>query len=188
MPFKFERMDIPDLVLIKAHTFSDDRGYFLETYKYSEFAENGINDNFLQDNFSHSTHGVLRGLHFQKEPHAQAKLVKVLRGAIFDVAVDIRPNSPTFGQWVGLKLTGQEHQMLYIPEGFAHGFCVISDEVDFVYKVSSEFAPDFDGGISWNDPEIGIKWPIETPQLSPKDAKLPVLADLEKNFLDPGEN
>ena len=101
MPFKFEHLDIPDLMLITAQTFSDDRGYFLETYKHSEFADNGIDVNFLQDNFSHSTHGVLRGLHFQKEPNAQAKLVKVLRGAIFDVAVDIRTKSPTYGQWVG---------------------------------------------------------------------------------------
>ena len=183
MPFKFEHLDIPDLMLITAQTFSDDRGYFLETYKHSEFADNGIDVNFLQDNFSHSTHGVLRGLHFQKEPNAQAKLVKVLRGAIFDVAVDIRTKSPTYGKWVGLNLTDGEHQMFYIPEGFAHGFCVLSDEVDFVYKVSSEFAPDFDFGISWNDSEIGIKWPIEAPQLSFKDANLPSLSDLGNDVL-----
>ncbi len=188
MPFKFEHLEIPDLVLITAHTFADDRGYFLETYKHSEFAENGINTSFVQDNFSHSTHGVLRGLHFQTEPYAQAKLVKVLRGAIFDVAVDIRPKSPTYGQWLGLELTDQEHQMFYIPEGFAHGFCVISDEVDFIYKVSSEFAPDFDAGIRWDDSEIGIKWPIETPLLSSKDANLPRIVDLEKPSFPRGEN
>tara|TARA_B100000886_G_scaffold302649_1_gene232812 strand:+ start:46 stop:591 length:546 start_codon:yes stop_codon:yes gene_type:complete len=181
MPFDFKRLNISDLVLITPRAFQDARGYFMETYKRSEFVDNGLDDAFVQDNFSHSVRGVLRGLHFQKAPEAQAKLVKVVRGAIFDVAVDIRRDSPTFGQWQGVSLTEENGHMFYIPAGFAHGFCVLSEEVDFTYKVSAEYAPALDRGVRWNDPAIGIDWPMETPLLSEKDEALPLLetADLD---------
>jgi len=148
----------------------------METYKKSAFAANGITDDFVQDNFSHSIGGVVRGLHYQKSPHAQAKLVSVISGEIFDVAVDIRQGSPTFGQWAGVSLSAENKNMLYIPAGFAHGFCVISEEVDFTYKVSAEYAPDLDRGLLWSDPDIGISWPISKPILSEKDMQLPKLA------------
>ena len=181
MPFDFKRLDIPDLVLITPRAFQDARGYFMETYKRSEFVDNGLDDDFVQDNFSHSERGVLRGLHFQKAPEAQAKLVKVVRGAIFDVAVDIRRDSPTFGQWQGVSLTGENGQMFYVPAGFAHGFCGLSEEVDFTYKVSAEYAPTLDRGVRWDDPAIGINWPVEIPLLSEKDEVLPLLeaADID---------
>ena len=183
MPFKFEHLQIPDLVLITAHSFADNRGYFLETYKHSEFAENGINANFLQDNFSHSTHGVLRGLHFQTGPYAQAKLVKVLRGAIFDVAVDIRPKSPTYGQWVGLELTDQEHQMFYIPEGFAHGFYVESNSAVFNYKCTESYHPDDEYGINWNDSELNLGLVGKELLVSEKDQLLPKLKNIDQKLL-----
>ncbi|MCI0494987.1 dTDP-4-dehydrorhamnose 3,5-epimerase, partial [candidate division KSB1 bacterium] len=155
MPFKFQRLKIPDVILIEPKVHTDSRGFFLETYKRSEFINNGILEKFVQDNFSHSSRGTLRGLHFQKPPKAQAKLVMVLQGEVFDVAVDIRKNSPTYSQWVGLTLSDKKAQMLYIPVGFAHGFCVLSDQADFIYKVSDEYSPELDSGIRWNDPDIG---------------------------------
>lgn len=177
MPFRFQRLEIPDVILITPKVYSDPRGFFVETYKKSEFFENDITEEFVQDNWSHSGRGTLRGLHFQQQPKAQAKLVMVLKGEVFDVAVDIRNGSPTFGQWVGLTLTEKKAQMLYIPAGFAHGFCVLSDEADFVYKVSDEYSRKLDSGIRWNDPDIGIDWPISDPLLSEKDLALPLLKD-----------
>jgi len=182
MPFTFQQLAIPDLILIEARRFRDDRGFFLETYKQSAFAAHGIDVPFVQDNYSQSVHRVLRGLHYQKIPQAQSKLVQVLRGEVFDVAVDIRVGSPTYGQWVGMHLSGDRFQLLYIPAGFAHGFCVLSDEADFLYKVSAEYAPELDAGIVWNDPDIGIEWPIADPIVSPKDAKLPSLREAEGSF------
>lgn len=183
MPFIFQRLQIPDVILIEPKAHRDPRGFFLETYKQTEFFGNGITDRFVQDNWSHSSRGTLRGLHFQQPPKAQAKLVMVLKGEVFDVAVDIRKNSPTYGQWVGEILSEQKPQMLYIPVGFAHGFCVLSEEADFIYKVSDEYSRELDRGVRWNDPDIGINWPISNPLLSEKDMLLPLLKDANINGL-----
>ena len=183
MPFQFHRLEIPDVILIEARHFADDRGLFLETYKRSEFEANGIPDTFVQDNHSRSAHGVLRGLHYQIHPAAQGKLVRVLRGEVFDVAVDIRQGSPTFGQWVGMRLSGEQFRMLYVPVGFAHGFCVLSEQADFGYKVTAEYAKAQERGIVWNDPELGIEWPLSQPVLSPRDAELPLLKHADMNFV-----
>lgn len=182
MPFQFRRLQIPDIVLVEAQSFPDHRGFFLETYRMSSFEANGISGVFVQDNLSYSFHGVLRGLHYQNHPKAQGKLVTVLRGEIFDVAVDIRRGSPTYGQWMGMTLSADSCGMLYIPVGFAHGFCVTGGEAMVSYKVTEEYAPDLDRGIAWNDPEIGIRWPVETPVLSAKDAQLPLLRDADNSF------
>ena len=152
MPFTFKRLEIPDVIVIEPKSFSDDRGFFLESFKESEFISNGINKKLVQDNISHSTRGVLRGLHFQKNPKPQAKLVTVIKGKIFDVAVDIRKNSPTYGKWVSQILSEEEHNLLYVPEGFAHGFCVLSEEADVYYKVSNEYSSEHEDGIVWNEP------------------------------------
>ncbi len=136
LPFTFKKLSIPDVILVEAKSFPDVRGYFKESFKESSFIENGINTRFVQDNLSHSSKAVLRGLHFQKNPKAQAKLVTALRGEIFDVAIDIRKDSPTYGKWVSEILSEQNHKLLYIPEGFAHGFCILSDEADVFYKVN----------------------------------------------------
>ncbi|HDQ44749.1 MAG TPA: dTDP-4-dehydrorhamnose 3,5-epimerase [bacterium] len=180
MPFTCQRLEIPDILLISTARFQDARGYFEETYKATEFRRLGIDGCFVQDNHSHSIHGVIRGLHYQKQPAAQGKLVRVLQGELFDVAVDIRKGSPTFGKWISVTLTGDDSEMLYIPPGFAHGFCVLSDTVDFMYKCTAEYAFDLDRGIRWDDPEIGIAWPVPDPVLSEKDAKLPLLRDAEE--------
>jgi len=183
MPFTFKKLSIPDVILIESKSFPDERGFFLESFKESSFIENGINTRFVQDNFSHSVKGVLRGLHYQKNPKAQAKLVCAIRGEIFDVAVDIRNNSPTYGKWIGENLSGQNHKLLYIPEGFAHGFCVLSQEADVLYKVNQEYSPENEGGIKWDDPNISIKWPIDKPIVNPSDKQLPLLNDAENNFV-----
>jgi dTDP-4-dehydrorhamnose 3,5-epimerase len=182
MPFQFHRLAIPEIVLIEAQHFEDERGFFAETYRASQFAENGIGVQFVQDNYSHSREGVLRGLHYQKDPKAQGKLVMVITGEIFDVAVDIRRGSPTYGKWVGEILSARNGRLLYIPPGFAHGFCVLSTQADFTYKVTQEFAPHLDRGILWNDPAIGIEWPIQEPHLSKRDLALPCLEDADVTF------
>jgi dTDP-4-dehydrorhamnose 3,5-epimerase len=182
MAFKFLRLDIPDVVLIEAQAFEDQRGLFMESYKRSDFSANGIHDTFVQDNYSHSLRRVLRGLHYQKHPNDQAKLVTVLRGEIFDVAVDIRRGSPTYARWVGKVLSAEDCRLLYIPVGFAHGFCVLSEEADVLYKVTAEYAPELDRGVIWDDPEIGIRWPINDPMVSPKDAELPPLHLADNDF------
>ncbi|MBC7218168.1 MAG: dTDP-4-dehydrorhamnose 3,5-epimerase [Candidatus Caldatribacterium sp.] len=182
MPFRFERLEIPEVILIEPQVFHDERGFFMETYRYSTFAAFGIKENFVQDNHSRSVRGVLRGLHYQNPPKAQGKLVRVVVGEIFDVAVDIRKGSPTYGRWVGVKLSAENRKMLYIPAGFAHGFCVLSDVAEVVYKVTEEYAPECEAGIIWNDPEIGITWPIENPIVSPKDARWPPLEKAVNRF------
>lgn len=176
MPFSFIETAIPGVILVEPRVFKDERGFFLETYKDSEFRANGIDTVFLQDNHSRSTKGILRGLHFQKQPKAQAKLVRCAYGKIFDVAVDIRPESKTFKQWVGYELSSENKRMLFIPEGFAHGFVVISDAAEVVYKASREYSPEHDTGIRWNDPEIGIDWGIDNPVISEKDKNLKLLS------------
>ena len=183
MPFTFKRLSIPDVILVEPSSFSDDRGFFFESFKESDFFSNGIDKNFVQDNFSHSVNGVIRGLHFQKTPKAQAKLVTVLKGKIFDVAVDIRKNSPTYGKWVSEILSDDTHNLLYVPEGFAHGFCVISDEADVLYKVSNEYSQEHERSIIWNDPKLNIQWPIKKPIISNKDNKLSLLENLDNDFV-----
>jgi dTDP-4-dehydrorhamnose 3,5-epimerase len=182
MPFQFHRLELPGVILVEAQQFGDNRGFFLETFKRSAFAAAGITEAFVQDNYSRSARGVLRGLHYQTHPAAQGKLVRVVRGEVFDVAVDIRRGSPTFGQWVGRRLSEEQFQMLYIPPGFAHGFCALSAQADLSYKVTAEYAREQERGIVWNDPEIGIAWPIAEPVLSAKDAELPLLRDADINF------
>ncbi|MBM2818362.1 MAG: dTDP-4-dehydrorhamnose 3,5-epimerase [Nitrosarchaeum sp.] len=183
MPFVFKKLDIPEIILVETKSFSDGRGFFLESFKESVFSKNGIDTKFVQDNFSHSIKGVLRGLHYQKNSKAQAKLVIALRGEIFDVAVDIRKGSPTYGKWIGEILSEENHKLLYIPEGFAHGFCVLSKEADVLYKVNQEYSPEHENGIIWNDPAIDITWPIDKPILLEKDLRLSLLKDIDNNFV-----
>ena len=179
MPFSFKRLSISDIILVEPQSFSDDRGFFFESFKESEFLSCCIDKKFIQDNFSHSIRRVIRGLHFQKHPKAQAKLVSVLKGEIFDVAVDIRKNSPTYGKWISEILSENNHKLLYIPEGFAHGFCVLSEEADVFYKVSNEYSPEHEHGIIWSDPKLNIDWPISKPIISSDDSKLPLFENLE---------
>jgi dTDP-4-dehydrorhamnose 3,5-epimerase len=163
------------VLLIEPRLFHDPRGYFFETFHAERYAQAGLPAAFVQDNFSRSCKGTLRGLHYQ-EPRPQGKLVQVLRGAVFDVAVDIRRGSPQFGKWYGVELSDVNQRQLYIPPGFAHGFCVLSESADFYYKCTDVYAPEGDRGLLWNDPELAIAWPIEAPLLSPKDAAAPRLA------------
>lgn len=156
--FTFTPTAIPEVLVIEPQVFGDARGYFMETYKLADFAAAGIRRPFVQDNQSRSARGVLRGLHFQKE-HTQGKLVRVTLGEVYDVAVDCRPHSPTFGQWVGVTLSAQNKKMLWIPEGFAHGFLVLSDAAEFTYKCTDVYDPAAEGGIPYNDPAIGVQWP-----------------------------
>jgi dTDP-4-dehydrorhamnose 3,5-epimerase len=183
MPFQFQRLQIPEIILVQASNLKDERGFFRETFKASEFANSGVPTVFVQDNHSHSMRGVLRGLHYQKAPHAQGKLVMVANGEIFDVAVDIRKGSPTYGKWVGEILSAENSRMLYTPPGFAHGLCVLSESVDVLYKVTAEFAADAERGIRWNDPAIGIEWLYANPMLNPRDSQLPLLRDADNNFV-----
>ncbi len=182
MPFQFQKLEIPGLVLVEAQQFGDERGFFMEVYKRSEFAAHGIPETFVQANLSFSARGVLRGLHYQKRPQAQGKLVMALTGQIYDVAVDIRRGSPTYGRWLSLELSADNGRMLYVPAGLAHGFCVLSEQAHVLYQVTDEYARELDRGIAWNDPEIGIRWPIDEPILSVKDAGLPPLAQADNNF------
>jgi dTDP-4-dehydrorhamnose 3,5-epimerase len=169
--------DLPGVLLIEPTVFGDARGFFLESYHARRYAEAGISDHFVQDNHSRSQRGVLRGLHYQLT-HPQGKLVWVTSGEVFDVAVDLRRGSPTFGRWVGMLLSADNHRQLYIPPGFAHGFCVLSEVVDFLYKCTDFYHPEDEGGVLWCDPDLGIHWPITTPVLSEKDQRYPRLAEV----------
>ncbi|MEA2054926.1 MAG: dTDP-4-dehydrorhamnose 3,5-epimerase [Candidatus Thermoplasmatota archaeon] len=180
MPFEFERLDIPDVVLVKPRVFEDERGFFMETYKKGDFEKAGIDIDIIQENHSKSKYGVLRGLHFQKEPYTQSKLVRCIKGKIIDVAVDIRQNSPTFKKYASAELSEDNKLMLFIPKGFAHGFLVLSNEAEIIYKVDNVYAPDYESGLIWNDPDVNIQWPIDNPVLSKKDKKLPGLKELIK--------
>lgn len=182
MSFRFMPLAIPDVVLIEPRAHLDERGLFLESYRRSAFRDGGVAAEFVQDNRSLSRRGVLRGLHYQRPPHAQGKLVSVVAGEVFDVAVDLRSNSPTFGHWVGESLSAANRLMLWIPEGFAHGFQATSDEAQVHYKTTSEYAPQADAGLHWNDPQLAIAWPLLPPILSPKDAGLPELALVGDDF------
>ena len=180
--FTFNDTKIKDVYIIDVKTYGDNRGYFMETYKESDFKAAGLDYNFVQDNQSSSRKGVLRGLHFQKT-HPQAKLVRVLKGEVFDVAVDLRKDSPTYGQWVGVVLSEENKRQFMIPRGFAHGFVVMSDYAEFAYKCDELYHPEDEGGIMWNDPAIGIEWPeVGEIILSEKDKLHPSLADSKTEF------
>lgn len=173
---------LPDVKIFKPKVFSDNRGFFLETWQKKNYEAAGANLNFVQDNVSVSKKGVLRGLHYQY-PHPQGKLVQVLAGEVFDVAVDIRLGSATFGEWVSVQLSETNHRQLYIPAGFAHGFYVVSDKAIFSYKCTDYYDPAAEAGIIWDDPEMNIDWPVEKPELSEKDSKYPKLADVPADKL-----
>jgi dTDP-4-dehydrorhamnose 3,5-epimerase len=172
VPFTFQRTDIPQVVLIEPQVFGDTRGFVMETYKQSDFAP-FVDAGFVQENHSKSQRGTLRGLHFQVGHHAQGKLVRVISGEIFDVAVDIRPESPTRGKWVSSVLSADNRRMVYIPPWCAHGFCVLSETAEVVYKATTEYAPAHESGLMWNDPALAISWPISLPLLSERDTKWP---------------
>lgn len=172
--FKFTETEIEGVYIIEPTVFGDNRGYFMETYNYNEFKEAGLDMVFVQDNQSKSKKGVLRGLHFQKT-HPQGKLVRVIEGEVFDVAVDLRKDSKTYGKWVGVILSKDNKKQFYIPEGFAHGFLVLSDEAEFTYKCTDFYHPEDEGGIAWNDPDIGVEWPME-------GIEKVILSDKDKNL------
>ena len=182
MPFRFTTLDLRGLVAVEPLAFDDERGTFMEVYRRDLFYEGGIPCTFVQDNCSVSSRGVLRGLHFQLPPHAQAKLVRVSAGRIWDVGVDIRRESPSFGQWFGAELSSDNRRMLFLPEGFAHGFLVLSDSARVEYKCSSEYDLESDAGVLWNDPDLSIDWPLPDPIVSAKDAGLPRLKELRVAF------
>lgn len=175
---KISSMSLPEVLLIEPNRFGDARGYFVETYHQERYAEAGIDVDFVQDNLSRSVRGILRGLHLQ-HPNDQGKLVYVLAGEVFDVAVDVRVGSPNFGKWTGALLSSEDHRQLWIPPGFAHGFCVTSDSALFAYKCTALYSVADEVGMAWNDPAIGIAWPLAEPQLSAKDKVQPRLADID---------
>ncbi len=182
--FTFHETDIKGVYVIDVKSYGDERGYFMETYKESDFRAAGLNYCFVQDNQSSSRRGVLRGLHFQKK-HPQAKLVRVLSGEVFDVVVDLRENSETYGKWIGAVLSAANHRQFMIPRGFAHGFLVLSEYAEFAYKCDDVYHPEDEGGIVWNDPDIGIEWPdTEGIILSEKDCRLPTLAESKMVFTE----
>lgn len=177
--------DLPGVLILEPKVFGDDRGFFMETWngrRYKELGIPGAELGFVQDNLSFSAHGVLRGLHFQN-PQPQGKLVSVLRGEVFDVAVDIRTGSPTFGRWTGVTLSAENKRQFWVPPDFAHGFVVTGEDALFSYKCTDYYAPDYDGAILWNDTEIGIRWPVETPTLSGKDLSAPPLGGMPEGSL-----
>ncbi len=182
MSIKFVKTSISDVIIVEPVVFEDSRGYFMETFHEKKYADAGIDKVFVQDNHSHSSEGVLRGLHYQLK-NVQAKLIYVLTGEILDVAVDIRKGSPSFGKYVSVNLSSENKRQLYIPEGFAHGFCVLSKTVDVIYKCSDFYDSGDEYGVCWNDSEIGIEWPIEKPHLSGKDKEYPLLKDIDKALL-----
>ena len=178
MPFTFHSTQLPGVVIVEPKVFADDRGFFIETYKRSDFVAGGIDVDFVQENHSKSVRGTLRGLHFQRAPKAQAKLVRAIEGEVFDVVVDIRKGSPTFGRWEAVLLSAENRRSVYVPAGYAHGFCVTSAEAQIVYKTSAEYAPELEDGVRWDDPALAIPWPITAPILSPRDGRWPNLVEL----------
>ena len=182
MPMKFIETSLPDVIVIEPHVFRDGRGFFMETFHQRKYAEGGIDRTFVQDNYSHSKGGTIRGLHYQLR-YPQGKLVYVITGEIFDVAVDIRRGSPHFGKWVGGILSSANKRQVFIPEGFAHGFCVMSETADVLYKCTHLYVPDDDHGLFWADPTIGIDWPNKTPILSKKDGENPKLDHIPEGDL-----
>ena len=179
MAFTFQKLELPDVILIESSVSHDDRGFFTETFRSSAFKENGINDTFVQDNYSQSKKGCIRGLHYQLDPHAQGKLVRVLNGKILDVAVDMRKSSPTFLKKITIELSDENNKMLFIPPGFAHGFLSLSDNVKFLYKCTSEYSKEHERGVRFDDPDININWGIKDPIVSEKDLLLPFAKDAD---------
>lgn len=180
---KLTATKIPDVYIVEPAVFGDHRGFFMESWSKRDFEKAGLFYDFVQDNHSSSTvKGTLRGIHFQRGDKAQAKLVRCVRGAVLDVAVDLRPNSPTYKQWVAVELSAENKRQLMIPRGFGHGFVTLSDEVEFLYKADNYYAPEADGGIRWNDPELAIDWGVENPILSHKDETSPFLKDAVTDF------
>ena len=182
MGFTVTQTELAGVLVIEPAVYGDSRGFFLETFNQKRYAEAGLDRQFVQDNHSRSSRGVLRGLHYQLN-HPQGKLVMAIKGEIFDVAVDIRRGSPTFGKWVGVNLSEENHKQLFVPEGFAHGFCVVSETADVIYKCTEVFTPGDDYGILWSDETVGIDWPISEPSLSEKDAKNPRLSEVKRDLL-----
>ncbi|MDR0304645.1 MAG: dTDP-4-dehydrorhamnose 3,5-epimerase [Chitinispirillales bacterium] len=179
MPFSIEKAPIDGLIIIEPKKFYDFRGFFEETYKKSDFTTFGIKENFVQDNHSCSKKGVVRGIHFQRAPFAQGKLIRVLKGKVWDVAVDLRKKSPTFAKWFGVELSEENSKMFYIPPGFGHGFSVLEDDTHLFYKCTNEYNCECDGGIRWNDPDISVDWKLDaTAIISEKDDKLPLLKEV----------
>lgn len=180
---KFTKTKLEGVVIIEPDVFGDNRGFFMESWNKKKMAEAGLYYDFVQDNHSKSTvKGTLRGIHFQKGDKAQAKLVRCVKGAVLDVAVDLRKNSPTFKQWVGVELSEENKKQLLIPRGFGHGFVTLTDNVEFLYKADNYYAPEADAGVRWNDPEIGVEWGVKDPILSEKDKKNPFLKDCKELF------
>ncbi len=179
---KATKTELKDVLLIEPDVFEDERGFFFESYNQRTYANMGIREKFVQDNHSRSVKHTLRGLHYQINP-GQGKLVRVVVGEVFDVAVDLRFGSPTFGKWTGYYLSAESKRQLYIPVGFAHGFCVTSEVAEFEYKCTDFYSPGDERGIIWNDPDIGIDWPVSEPILSPKDSGNPAFRDIEKDFI-----
>jgi dTDP-4-dehydrorhamnose 3,5-epimerase len=181
MDFRIEKMAIPDVLMITHGMAGDARGFFAETYREAPLLEAGL-PRFVQDNHARSVHGVLRGLHYQLRPAGIGKLVRCLRGRVWDVAVDIRQGSPTYARWVGTELSEDDCRMVYIPEGFAHAYCVLSETAEIFYKTTGYYSPPHDRGFRWNDPAVSITWPVSDPLLSEKDRNAPLLADADNNF------
>lgn len=183
MTFTFTQVKSPEgLIVITPYVFTDDRGFFMETYRGDEFGKVGIKEEFIQDNHSRSTKGVIRGLHFQIEPHEQSKLVRCIRGEVFDVAVDLRKKSDTFGKWFGVVLSEENKKMLYIPKGFAHGYSTLSDVAEVVYKVDEFYSREDERGLIYNDPKLAVEWRVSNPIVSTKDKALPKCDEEEKYF------
>ncbi|MEI6127129.1 MAG: dTDP-4-dehydrorhamnose 3,5-epimerase [Pseudomonadota bacterium] len=187
MPLKITKTALPGVVIIKPDVLRDNRGFFMEVYHQKKYADTGLNRTFVQDNYSHSSKGILRGLHFQLK-YPQGKLVYVVKGEIFDVAVDIRKGSPTFGRWIGEVLSEENNYQIFIPEGFAHGFCVISETADIIYKCTDFYHPDDDRGVLWSDEQIGITWPFRNPTVSDKDSRHPMLHTMPDDLLPACKN
>lgn len=182
MPFRFNQTGIPDVMVIEPQVFPDARGFFAETYKRSVFAAHGVAETFVQCNQSKSSKGILRGLHYQKHPRAQSKLVWAVSGEIYDVVVDLRRDAPTYGKWMAVTLSADNKKILYIPTGFAHGYCVSSEEAEIVYMTTQEYAPDLEAGVIWSDSELAIDWPIREPQISDRDKGWPGFRDADHGF------
>jgi len=177
MSLIFTPAGLPGVTIIEPKVFADDRGYLMETYKRSQFVAAGLTAVFVQENHSRSVFGTLRGLHLQRAPKAQAKLVRVIAGAVFEVVADVQRESPTFGRWVSFTLSADNRRSLFVPAGYAHGFCVTSAEAQVVYKMTEEYAPELESGVRWGDPVLAITWPISTPLLSARDSRWPLLSE-----------
>jgi len=180
VPFTFNELDLPGVVVVQPQVFQDERGGFLETYRYSQFSKAGITEHFVQFNVSWSVKGVVRGLHYQVEPDAQGKLVSVSEGEVYDVVVDIRDDSPNYGRWRAVTLSAENRTMLYVPPGYGHGFCVVSEGAQVSYATTTEYAPESERGVIWSDPSLAIPWPVDAPIVSAKDQTWPRLEQVTR--------